>query len=328
MHMHAFLAAGTSTYLFMSQPRASAGQSRLVASLAQVSPQFADAVAGAAPDLAGLRPRAKVGPAAPGAGEAGSQLPLKWCIFVTPEGFVDQAAARQRRAIVSWLRLVPRPRVVLVGAGVGYDAIASEYGLEINSGLDMNLVQMPLAGSLIDVAMQSVPDAEVSVIVNSDVMLTQSFVHGLVKVNNQFDAWFLTGARTDLNSLPSKFEPTNPKFSDAEFCEYAANIGVLHTAGGNDYFAWNNKKLPSGQPVPLTSGKIPPFIRGKSKFDNWIVHEAIEGRHRDVVDGSDGVMVVHINHNYQTADKKQTVKGSSVKAGSTFWQSAKDSECS
>lgn len=44
-------------------------------------------------------------------------------------------------------------------------------------------------------------DADVSVIVNSDVILTQSFVQGLRKVNLQFDAWFLTGARTDLSSL-------------------------------------------------------------------------------------------------------------------------------
>ena len=45
------------------------------------------------------------------------------------------------------------------------------------------------------------------------------------------------------------------------------------------------------------------------------------GRHRDVVDGSDAILVVHVNHNYVTADKKAVVKGSSVKKGSTFWQS-------
>jgi hypothetical protein len=183
----------------------------------------------------------------------------------------------------------------------------------------MNFVQMPLAGSLIDVAMHSAVALanEVSVLINSDVILTQSFVEAMLTVRDHMDSWFLTGARLDLQVLPKAYEPTHEGFSDAAFRTFALNSGVLHTAGGNDYFAWNNQRLttspdrsasdpaasalplgPNYVPAmqPLIQGRMPPFIRGKSKFDNWLVHEVIEAGFRDVVDGTGAVVAVHINH--------------------------------
>ena len=77
-------------------------------------------------------------------------------------------------------------------------------------------------------------------------------------------------ARVDLHSLPDIYSPSHPKFDDAAFNSYAINSGTLHTAGGTDYFAWNNKRTGSTA-VPLTGSPMPPFIRGKSKFDNWFV---------------------------------------------------------
>lgn len=58
-------------------------------------------------------------------------------------------------------------------------------------------------------------------------------------------------------------------------------VGRLHTAGGVDYFVWNNKL--NAPRVSLIRGSMPPFIRGKSKFDNWIVHEVIQAGFRQTV---------------------------------------------
>jgi len=132
--------------------------------------------------------------------------------------------------------------------------------------------------------------------------------------------------------LPEKYSPTHASFSDKDFSRYALNSGTLHTAGGTDYFAWNN--IPNGATTggssssggvhPLMTTNMPPFIRGKSKFDNWFVHEVIEGGHRDVIDGTEAVIVVHINHDYQAASPAgATVRASDVRHGSTFWQSGK-----
>ena len=69
--------------------------------------------------------------------------------------------------------------------------MAAALGLEVDPGLDLNFVKMPLAGSLLAAATGYPTD--VSVILNSDVILTQSFVDAVVKVAASFEDWFLTG---------------------------------------------------------------------------------------------------------------------------------------
>eukprot|EP00055_Hartaetosiga_balthica_P011981 m.56418 g.56418 ORF g.56418 m.56418 type:complete len:724 (-) comp7798_c0_seq3:3104-5275(-) len=237
-----------------------------------------------------------------------------WSIFITPQGFTGIPRQLQTRAIESWLRLEPKPKIILVGQGEGYDEVAKEYGLEINPNLDLNFIMMPLAGSLMDVAMKA--DTEISVILNSDILLTQSFTDALAKVRVQFSDWFLAGARYDISELPAIYEPSRSDFHESGFISYVKTKGTFHTAGGQDYFAWNN----NGR--KLYHGVMPPFIRGKSKFDNWIAHEVIQGRYRDVIDGSDAIVAVHVLHDYTSA-QGETSKGSS--GTSTFWMKAKSS---
>lgn len=204
---------------------------------------------------------------------------------------------------------------------------------------------MPLAGSLLQFA-QDYP-TDVSVIINSDVVLTQSFVEAIaqvctrtyyvpvkgasnerhLQVNSLFGDWFMTGARLDLKELPQQHDPSRSGFSDTEFTEYARNHGTLHSVGGVDYFAWNNQVCYSngaicsnvqtlisnlglqraGQRTKLIHGVMPPFIRGKSKFDNWIVHEVIQAGYRETVDATEAAVVVHISHGYKSADSNVQV---------------------
>eukprot|EP00056_Hartaetosiga_gracilis_P003090 m.59689 g.59689 ORF g.59689 m.59689 type:complete len:737 (-) comp11328_c0_seq1:26-2236(-) len=238
-----------------------------------------------------------------------------WSIFITPQGFSGAPKKMQTRAIESWLRLNPKPKIVLVGQGEGYEDVAEEYGLEINPHLDLNFILMPLAGSLLDVAMSA--DTEISVILNSDILLMQSFADGLAKVRAHFSDWFLAGARYDIPEMPSMFEPSRPDFNEAGFVSHVRSQGTLHTAGGQDYFAWNN----SGR--RLYHGIMPPFIRGKSKFDNWIAHEVIQGRYRDVIDGSEAIVAVHVEHGYKSAAGKHSEGNTGA---STFWMKAKSSD--
>jgi hypothetical protein len=61
------------------------------------------------------------------------------------------------------------------------------------------------------------------------------------QVGGLFADWFMTGARLDLKELPQQHDPSRTGFSDSAFTDYARTHGVLHTAGGVDYFAWNNQ---------------------------------------------------------------------------------------
>ncbi|EGD73448.1 hypothetical protein PTSG_05152 [Salpingoeca rosetta] len=248
--------------------------------------------------------------------EAMYDYDFTWSIFITPQGFSGLPNRLQRRAIESWIRLKPRPKVVLVGQGEGYEEVAKDYDAIINPHLDMNFVMMPLAGSLIDTAMNA--DTDVSVILNSDILLTQSFPDAVAKLRTHFDDWFLAGARYDIDDLPSIYEPSRKDFNEAAFVAYTKTKGVLHTAGGQDYFAWNN----NGK--KLFHGVMPPFIRGKSKFDNWFVHEVIQAGYRDVIDGTEAVTAVHVNHNYKSAEG--AVSKMATGGSATFWMKSKTTD--
>eukprot|EP00040_Diaphanoeca_grandis_P002741 m.22583 g.22583 ORF g.22583 m.22583 type:complete len:761 (+) comp13861_c0_seq1:146-2428(+) len=244
---------------------------------------------------------------------------LDWTIFITPQGFVGAADQQQRRAILSWQKLSPPPKIVLMGHGERYYEVAKDLGLIVNPHLDVNLVKMPLAGSLFYAATRA--DTDVSVIINSDVMLTQSFVDGVVRASQQFDDWFLTGARIDItDELPPQLEPTHPHYSDQALSDHAKKRGTLHSAGGADYFAWNNKRNTTRR-TSLIHGNMPPFIRGKSKFDNWIVHEVVQAGYRDTIDGTEAIVAVHVNHGYTGAAGSVSARG--IKSGTTFWMSNK-----
>ena len=52
---------------------------------------------------------------------------------------------------------------------------------------------------------------------------------------------------------------------------------------------------------------MPPFIRGKSKFDNWLVHEVIQAGYRETVDATEAATVVHVKHGYKSADAQLQV---------------------
>ena len=58
---------------------------------------------------------------------------------------------------------------------------------------------LPLAGSLVDTAMRW--QSDVSVIINSDIILTQSLPDVIAKTRLQFPEFFITGARYDLCCL-------------------------------------------------------------------------------------------------------------------------------
>ncbi|CAI5472107.1 unnamed protein product [Closterium sp. Yama58-4] len=84
------------------------------------------------------------------------------------------------------------------------------------------------------------------------------------------------------------------RVSDAEVVAWAREEGVLHTYGGLDLWAWNNPPLQIG----LTTKPIPPFTFGRGRYDNWLLSEAVSSGVRPVIDASDALTSIHVNHSY------------------------------
>ncbi|CAN8062254.1 unnamed protein product [Agarophyton chilense] len=233
-------------------------------------------------------------------------------IFSAPKPFVGEDRNVNLRAIRSWQRLTPRPKITLLGHELGYDQVATEYGLNIRSDVDQNFLGVPLFNSMFHIANSS--KADVTVIINGDIILTNDFISTMKKVRSRFKDYLMVSARYDLEKLPHEINEENDSYEE-KLREYSLNHGKLHTYGGMDLWAWN----PDGP--PLFDVQMPPFIFGRGKYDNWLTHETIATGRRHVIDASESVMSVHIRH-----DHSRVFQSGKSGLQDTFWSEGKRSK--
>ena len=73
-------------------------------------------------------------------------------IFTTPRAFAGQFDVIQRNAIASWIRLQPRPQVLLMGNESGTAEVCSQFGVEHVPEVRVNEFGTPFADSMIELA--------------------------------------------------------------------------------------------------------------------------------------------------------------------------------
>lgn len=252
-------------------------------------------------------------------------------IFCAPKPYTPEKHDPQRRALLSWLRLTPPPKIVLLGSDPTFNDLAAEFPgrISVESQLDYNFYGVPLFHSMI--ARAQAADTELSMIINGDIILLNDIMLSLAKVHSSFKDFILTAARWDVaQDFPFSFDPEvwskndgkgeNGKLLEEQIREYARGSGSLHTYGGVDFWLWNNS------PMPLFAGAMPPFAFGRGKYDNWLTHEAVTAGFRDVVDASEAVTTIHVAHSYAhvaEADKAKASGGIPTKLN--FWSTRKQS---
>lgn len=236
-------------------------------------------------------------------------------IFSAPKPFIASDREVNLRAIRSWQRLVPRPKITLLGDDIGYSEVAAEYGLHIRRDVDKTFLGVPLFNSMFHVANQS--KATVAVIMNGDIVLLGDFVHTLKRILTRFENFLMISARYDLEEVPDDAQEGSNNY-DAIMQNYALRHGTLHTYGGMDLWAWN----PSGP--RLFDGQMPHFIFGRGKYDNWLTHETIVAGRRHVIDASEAVMSIHIRHGYNLVSQSQ--RSLLSESEGRFWSQGKKSK--
>ena len=73
-------------------------------------------------------------------------------ILSTPKPFVGHIGLIQRNAIGSWVRLSPRPQIILFGDSAGVHEVAAEFGLEHVPSVDANEFGTPYLRALLQQA--------------------------------------------------------------------------------------------------------------------------------------------------------------------------------
>lgn len=243
-------------------------------------------------------------------------------IFCAPKPYTGEPNDPQRRALLSWLRLSPSPKIVLLGEDASFYALAKEFPgrIDVEPDIDYNFYGVPLFHSI--VARAQAADTELSMIINGDIILLNDVMLALGKVLGNFNQWVLTAARWDVSEdFPFSFDPeviaSSGKSSAAlekEIRDYTREHGSLHTYGGVDFWMWNNS------PTQLFEGAMPPFSFGRGKYDNWLTHEIVASNLRQMVDASEAITSIHVKHSYAHVADASTGAGLEQKS---FWSTRK-----
>eukprot|EP00475_Leptophrys_vorax_P030472 TRINITY_DN4569_c0_g1_i1.p1 TRINITY_DN4569_c0_g1~~TRINITY_DN4569_c0_g1_i1.p1 ORF type:complete len:799 (-),score=165.49 TRINITY_DN4569_c0_g1_i1:33-2150(-) len=231
-----------------------------------------------------------------GCTDGGSRLrrePMSVSIFTSPKGFVDDDGERQRKAIESWIAQAPYVKnIFLLGSGEGYEETARMYDgangvrVSVEPHVDTNFLDVPLFNSMVNRALSS--DTTVAVLINSDIRMLNDVMPGLQTLYERFEDFMAVAARWDVDDPSNSIDEMSPE----RLREFVRTEGVLHTYGGMDMWAFNVGS------TPLTTIPIPPFVYGRGKYDNWLTHQTIEAGLRQVIDVSEALTTVHLNHNY------------------------------
>ncbi|CAI5473379.1 unnamed protein product [Closterium sp. Yama58-4] len=235
----------------------------------------------------------------------------------------------QRRALLSWMRLRPSPKIVLLGNDSSFRALAQQFPahVTVESSIDTNFYGVPQVHSVI--ARAQTADTPVSMVINADIILMNDVMAAMRKVHENFRHWVMTAARWDMpEEFPYSFEREmwagrGHREHETTIREFVRTHGTLtHTYGGVDFWAWNNDDR---TPVPLVTGAVPPFSYGRGKYDNWLTHEIISSGLREIVDASEAVTAVHVAHSYSHVMESAFTKNAAGLAGKSFWSTRMNS---
>jgi hypothetical protein len=206
--------------------------------------------------------------------------------FTSPRPFKGQFDKLQRMAIQSWLGAVPGCQIILMGDAPGAGQVAQELGITRCLDVAVNEQTTPLVNSLFTLGERYATHGwlcEISTDITMDIDIVDACLT-LAKLDNPF----VVGQRWDID--------VDAKPSSA----------VLHPPCGIDYFLYRRGTLPVAD--------IPPFAVGKTAYDNWLVWAAQERWGMSVIDATEAITAIHVNHPYPEYGNKVAMFESAERA--------------
>lgn len=205
-------------------------------------------------------------------------------IFAMPKPFLGQSGIIQRNAIQSWLRLRPRPEIMLFGNDAGVEQTAAEWECVHEPNVRRNEHGTPLMDDMFRLAHQRASHSTL-VYVNADIILLDDFMTAVGRIaESRLDQFMMIGRRIDTDVDAIDFERVDWR---ERLLAQVAQVGSLAPRVCKDYFVFRK---------PLLS-EIPPFAIGRSPFDNWFVYHAKQ-QGVPVIEASRVVKAIHQNHGY------------------------------
>lgn len=215
-------------------------------------------------------------------------------IFTIPKPFQGHINIIQRNAIKSWIELNSECEIILFGNEEGIAEIAKEFNLRHVPDVACNKFGTPLLNDIFN-KVQKLAKSEKIAYVNTDIILTDSFIKAVEKVKD--NPYLMIGQRWDLD-VDEEIKFDNFTWED-KLRNDLKEKGILHGAAGIDYFV-SQRDFWKG---------IPSFAIGRTSWDNWLIYKA-RNSGIPVVNATEMITIVHQNHNYSHIPKANKIDGS------------------
>jgi hypothetical protein len=198
--------------------------------------------------------------------------------FTMPKAFRGHAKVVQYNAFESWVRLNPRPEIILMGKEDGMKAAALKFGCELKNIRRHKGRGVPLVNYAFRAA-QMMMKTDLLCMSNPDVIFMDDFMPTVKLVASRLERFLIIGRKWDLLIIePLNFHGNWQK----ELRKRVAKEGVLHSSYGLDYFVF----------TPKLYGGLPDFYVGHRGWDNYLMWYVLK-RDIPVVDATEAIMAIH-----------------------------------
>jgi hypothetical protein len=205
--------------------------------------------------------------------------------FSTPKPFRGHIGIIQRNAIHSWMLVHPEAEVILFGNEEGAAEAARELGARHEPEVERNSLGTPLLSSLFDRADRLARHDRLCFL-NADILLTGDFLAASTRLAQIHQRSLMVGRRCDVD-ITQPWDFSNPEWGE-RLRSMARERGRLRPAQWIDYFVF---------PRALLYQLLPPFVIGRTSYDNWLLWK-VRSMRVPVVDATQVVLAIHQNHDY------------------------------
>lgn len=206
-------------------------------------------------------------------------------LFGLPKPMKGHDAVTQRNSIESWVRLKPKPEVVLVGSDEGVSELAQELDASHVPEVGVNELGTPLVNEIFKAAEEHI-DGDVYAYINADIILMDNFIGSINALLQQQKRFLMVGRRWNIDQ--TELIDFSDKDWQTKLRDKVVQEGFIYPTGGVDYFVYTKGLF----------SEIPPFAVGRTVWDNWLVWDPLS-RNEAVVDSTRTVLAVHHNHGYE-----------------------------
>ncbi len=198
--------------------------------------------------------------------------------FTSPRAFTGEFDGLQRAAIASWQGAVPNPQIIVIGDPPGSRQAVHDLGIIHCMDVKRNKWGTPRVDSLFALGERYATQPWLCEI-SADIVLGAE-LRNVLAVLEDVERPFVIGQRWDI-------EPGA-----------APESAVLHPTCNIDYFLYRDT---------LMVDDIPPFGVGKTIYANWLVWAAMHRWDMTVIDATQALTAIHINHAYIEYGGKQAM---------------------